>query len=357
MTKPTRTILALNFSTFAFIAGAHPQQQARRITPLASGVYMIEHEQPGNGNVSGNSLVVIGTRQVLVVDASFLPSIAREDIAQIRKWTDKPVAFVVNTHFHNDHNYGDRTYLDAYPGVTIIAQAETKKDMDRFGPGSADREERGIPRLQRMLDSGKTPSGHVLTPDETEQVRAAVAERRKEVADLRSSSYQSPTLTYTDSLTIDLGEREVHILFLGRGNTNGDAVIYLPKEKIVETGDLVVKPIPYIYDGYPSEWITTLERLEALGAQTYVFGHGPVMHDASYVTLVHDLLQSTVTQLNRALVPLGPAMFHKPEDVRAQIDLTSFRQAFAGSDPDLQAQFDQMVEDLIRDAFAESRLR
>ena len=357
MTTPSRSLLAWAFAAFVFVPGAPAQQKPRHITQLATGVYLIEHEEPGTGNVSGNSLVVIGTRQVLVVDACFLPSLAREDIAQIRQWTDRPVAFVVNTHFHNDHNYGDRTYVDAFPGVTIIAQAETKRDMDRFGPGTVGREERGIPRLQGMLDSGKTPSGHVLSSDETEQVRAALAERRKELADLRSSSYQSPTLTYTDSLTIDLGEREVHILFLGRGNTNGDAVIYLPKEKIVETGDLVVKPIPYIYDGYPSEWVTTLERLQALGAQTYVFGHGPVMHDASYVTLVHDLLQSTVTQLNRALVPIGPAMFHKAEDVRGQIDLTSFRQAFAGSDPDLQAQFDQMVEDLIRDAFAESRLR
>jgi cyclase len=353
-----RRVLATITMTLLTIASpAIARQTPRHITELAAGVYYIEHEDPGDGNASGNSLVVIGSRQVLVVDACYLPSVAREDIAQIRQWTDKPVAFVVNTHFHNDHNFGNRTYVDAFPGVTIIAHAETKKDMDRFGPGSADRLERGIPQLQQMLDSGRTSSGKQLTPAQIVDVRAALSQQRDEVKDLRSSAYQSPTLTFTDSLTIDLGGRVVRVLFLGRGNTAGDAVVYLPQERIVETGDLVVNPIPYVYDGYPSEWVTTLERLQALGAQTYVPGHGPVMHDASYVTLVHDLMQSAVTQLNQALMPVGPAMFHSVDDVRGHIDLTPFRQRFAGSHQDIAAAFDDMANDLIKAAFDEARLR
>src|SRR5579872_5597858 len=75
-------------------------EPARKVTPLANGVYEIQHEP------NGNTTVIIGDRQVLVVDTCFLPSAARDDISQIRKWTDKPVSFVVNTHFHNDHNLG-----------------------------------------------------------------------------------------------------------------------------------------------------------------------------------------------------------------------------------------------------------
>src|SRR5262245_35354813 len=133
----------------------------RKVTKLADGVYAIEHE-PG-ANASGNTTVVIGDRQVLVVDTGFLPSAAMEDIAQIKQWTDKPVSFIVNTHFHNDHNFGNRVYLNAFPAVTIIAHTETKKEMDLFGPGSVMREERGIGSLQRMLETGKTRNGRALT--------------------------------------------------------------------------------------------------------------------------------------------------------------------------------------------------
>ena len=72
-------------------------QTERAITKLADGIYEIQHRE-GDG---GNTTVIIGDRQVFVVDTGFLPSAAREDIAQIRQWTDKPVSFVLNTHFHN----------------------------------------------------------------------------------------------------------------------------------------------------------------------------------------------------------------------------------------------------------------
>ena len=95
--------------------------QERKVTKLADGVYEIEHA----AHAGGNTTVVIGERQVFVVDSCFLPSAAREDIAQIRQWTDKPVSFVLNTHFHNDHNFGNRVYMDAFPALTIIAHVET----------------------------------------------------------------------------------------------------------------------------------------------------------------------------------------------------------------------------------------
>src|SRR6516164_8369246 len=127
-----RSILKSLRVTFliASLAAARPTtaQDERTATELAGGVYEITHRQGGGGNTT----VIIGNRQVLVVDTGFLPSAAREDLAQIRQWTDKPVSFILNTHFHNDHNFGNRVYMDAFPAVTIIAQVETKKDMDLF---------------------------------------------------------------------------------------------------------------------------------------------------------------------------------------------------------------------------------
>jgi glyoxylase-like metal-dependent hydrolase (beta-lactamase superfamily II) len=327
------------------------------VTRLAEGVYAIEHEGHNDPNASGNTTVIIGDRQVLVVDTGFLPSAATEDIAQIKQWTDKPVSFVVNTHFHNDHNFGNRVYLNSWPGVTIIAQTETKKEMDLFGPGSAMRMERGIGRLRTMLETGKTPDGRALTDDERAQVKAALADRDRVVAEMKKVTFQSATLTFEQELTVDLGNREVQIKFLGRGNTGGDAVVYLPKERIVVAGDLVVLPVPYIYDGYPSEWVGTLEHLGRLDADAIVPGHGPVLRDKRYLFLVRDLFKSAVDQLNVRLGQTRPAMSLTVDDVKGAVDLTPFRQRFAGNDKELATEFDGMTTNLINVAFREASLR
>src|SRR5215468_6721866 len=155
------------------------EESPRKVTKLADGIYAIEH--PGHrqdGLFSGNTTVIIGARQVFVVDSAYLPSVTREDIAQIRQWTNKPVTFVLNTHFHNDHNLGNSLYVDAFPAVTIIAHSETKKSMDLFGPGSANREERTDIRLQKFLDDGKGPDGKPLSAEDTAYVKQVLQERR-----------------------------------------------------------------------------------------------------------------------------------------------------------------------------------
>jgi len=338
-------------------AAAALGQSDRKVTQLSEGVYEIEHRDNQDGFAAGNTTVVLGERQVLVVDSCFLPSDAREDIAQIRQWTDKPVAFVVNTHFHNDHNLGNRVYMDAFPALTVIAQAEAAKDMGRFGPGSLARVERGNDRLHKMLDTGKAPDGRDLTADEKTYVKNALDRRGPVIDELKKVRFQGATLTFEHDLTLDLGNREVRVLFLGRGNTAGDTVVYLPREKIVAAGDLVVLPIPYAFDGYPEEWIQTLDRLMALDSDTIVPGHGPVLHDKAKVVLTRDLLQSAVDQMNAALLQKGPAVGLKLDDVKDSVDLSPFRSRFIGDDKDMAAEFDQMAASLIRLIFAEESLR
>jgi len=350
--RPLTTVIVLLAATMSMSG-----QTERKVTRLAEGVYAIEHRDAQDGFASGNTTVIIGERQVLVVDSCFLPSDAREDIAQIRQWTDKPVSFVLNTHFHNDHNLGNRIYMDAFPAVTIIAHVETKIDMDMFGPGSASREEKSTASLQRMLDTGKTRSGRALTAEEKEQVKTLLARHIAVTEEVKAIQFQSATLTFDHDFTIDLGHREVQVKFLGRGNTAGDAVVYLPKEKIVVAGDLLVYPVPYIYDGYPVEWVQTMQNLGALDADSIVPGHGPVMHDKAYIYLVRDLLKSAVDQLNAKLKQTGPAMFQTVDDVKGGVDLTPFRQRFSGSDKDTAAAFDEMASQLIKVAFTEASLR
>jgi cyclase len=326
-------------------------QSQRRVTQLAKGVYEIQHEP------NGNTTVIIGERQVFVVDTCFLPSAAREDIAQIRRWTDKPVSFVLNTHFHNDHNLGNRAYMDEFPALTIIAHVETKKEMDRFGPGSAGREEKTIATFRKMLETGKNRDGQVLSDDDKAEVKKALARQIQRTEEIREVKFQSATLTFEHDFSIDVGNREVQIKFLGRGNTPGDAVVYLPKEKIVVAGDLVVYPIPYIYDGYPVEWVQTLENLAHLDADTIVPGHGPVMHDKVYIYLLRDLMKSAVDQMNEKLRQTSPAMNQTLDDVKRGVDLTPFRQRFAGDDKDLGDSFDDAASHLVKLVFLEASLR
>lgn len=332
-------------------------QSQRKVTKLVDGVYAIEHQVAADGSESGNTTIIIGDRQVFVVDTCFLPSAAQEDIAQIRQWTDKPVSFVLNTHFHNDHNLGNRAYMDAFPGITIISHVETKREMDMFGPGSASRLERSIASLQRMVDTGKTRGGQVLTAADKVEVKDVLGRRQRVLEEIRNVRFQSATLTFDHDFSIDVGNREVQVKFLGRGNTGGDAVVYLPKEKIVVAGDLVVYPIPYIYDGYPSDWVKTLENLVQLKAGTIVPGHGPILHDTVYIGLLGDLLKSALSQMDAELVRTGPAMFRTLEEVKGKVDLTPFRQRFAGNDKDMMASFDEMSANLVKVMLQEASLR
>jgi len=326
-------------------------QPERKVTQLAGGVYAIEHEP------NGNTTVIIGDRQVFVVDSCFLPSAAREDISQIRKWTDKPVSFVLNTHFHNDHNLGNRIYMDAFPAVTIIAQVETKKDMDMFGPGSLSREQRTNSVILQMLSSGKGPDGKALSEDDKKQLKDALVQQEAVIAELKDLKFQSATLIFEHDFSIDLGNREVQVKYLGRGNTTGDAVVYLPKEKVLITGDLVVEPIPYFYDGYPVEWVQTLQDLAALDADSIVPGHGPIMHDKTYIYLERDLIKSAVDQMNEKLRQAGPALSQNLDDVKGAVDLTPYRPRFAGDNKDLGAIFDDETSHLLKLVFEESSLR
>jgi glyoxylase-like metal-dependent hydrolase (beta-lactamase superfamily II) len=329
----------------------------RGITKLADGVFAIEHKNLNGGNVNGNTTVIIGDREVFVVDSCYLPSIAREDIEQIRKWTNKPVRYLLNTHFHNDHNNGNKAYLDAFPSLAIVAQVETKKDMDLIQPGNIEREPKQMAQTIAVLKEGKTPGGRTLTEDEKKQVQDMLPKLEQQEEEFKTIVYQPPTLTFSDRLDIDLGNREVQVKYLGRGNTAGDAIVYLPKEKIVVARDLLVHPIPYTYDGYPAEWAQTLQKMAQLDAATIVPGHGPVLHDKVYLSLVTDLLNSSVEQVRARIRQLGFPGGHTVNDIKGSVDLTPFRTKFAGDDKDLQAEFDDMTEHLVKITFSEAAQR
>jgi len=165
----------------------------RSLQKVADGVWVIIHKDAVlAGWPQGNTTVVIGRRGVLVVDACFLTSSAREDIADIRRLTSKPVRWLVNTHFHIDHNAGNSAYKDAFPGVEIIAQSATRRFMDDTNPAFAANviapdgrpSTELLPAMRRALASGHDDGGNALS----------AADRALRCARSTTSRARSPTI-------------------------------------------------------------------------------------------------------------------------------------------------------------------
>jgi glyoxylase-like metal-dependent hydrolase (beta-lactamase superfamily II) len=147
-----------------------------------------------------------------------------------------------------------------------------------------------------------------------------------------------PDHLVSDSITLYRGSRIIKILWLGNGNTRGDIVVFLPKEKIVATGDLVVFPIPFLFESYYKEWTQTLTRLDNLGAEIYMPGHGFIEYDKSYLRQVKGLLTDLVAEVDKA-VKEGLSL----EETQKRITLPEWRKKFAGEDANKQQVFDQFV--------------
>jgi glyoxylase-like metal-dependent hydrolase (beta-lactamase superfamily II) len=277
----------------------------RTVTQLGKGIYEIRHKDAPDHFSEGNTTVVVGENAVLVVDSCYLPSVAREDIEQIRQWTNKPVRYLFNTHWHNDHTQGNATYAEAFPGISIVAQRETAKLEGLRIPAYLAEYPQRIERFQKELDTGKDPSGRLLTEAEKDDLKNAVAGGKAAneavSAEFRGLKIRVPDVTFDREFDIDLGNREVQLKFLGRGNTAGDAIAYLPEEKIVIAGDLVDSPVPLLGSGFPIEQIETLKKLNQLDYETLVPGHGNVLTGKSFVEQEIAFIDAVVAAVEREI--------------------------------------------------------
>jgi cyclase len=360
---------------FALVAPSPSQAQMVEtedhiITTVAEGVYTIRHKNAVRlGAISGSTTVIIGERDVLIIDSGSLPSIANVDIALIRKWTSKPVRYVVNTHWHGDHTWGNSAYMDAFPGVTIIAHSATPPLMQGYLLNFIPRNVAYPEQARRMLATGKEADGRPLSKERREEVSADLPNAEVRATEYRTLVTRLPNLTFDHALDLDLGNRLVQIRYLGRGNTSGDAVVILPKEKIVATGDLLVYPQQFFIGGFPSEWSKTLQRVSELGAQTIIPGHGMVLAGDTgkdYLNLIKDWLDVVSLAVRREVFRLGNIPPNDTEDTRRDFliavrkavtngrEVVAFRQRYAGDDADRRAFFDSALPNIIDSAYREA---
>jgi glyoxylase-like metal-dependent hydrolase (beta-lactamase superfamily II) len=198
-------------------------------------------------------------------------------------------------------------------------------------------------------------AGAAADPKHPEGLRAGWARTARAgpgmVAGYAGMSVYPADLTFTDRLSLPDADAPVEVMFLGRGNTDGDAVVWTPRQRVLASGDLVVAPVPYAAHTYPGEWIATLKRLEGLDFAYLVPGHGSVMTDRSYVEMLIAALQTVrdqVEPLAKAGVPL--------EEVRRRIDLAAMQDGFTGEDAWLKSLIRAVFTgDLVSNAYKEAR--
>jgi cyclase len=334
--------------------------RTRTVTKIAEGVYVIRHPDAPDTFPQGNTTVIIGDAEVLVVDSCYMPSSAREDIAQIRQWTNKPVRYLLNTHWHYDHTMGNGVYAGAFQGLAIIAQVETRKQMEGYNPGWFARFPTRAALFRQRLESGKDANGRTLTEAEKRDFEKAIAGIEPVQAEFKALVDRLPNVTFESGMNIDLGNREVQIKHLGRGNTAGDTIVFLPREKILIAGDLLDHPVPYLGGGYPSELVKTLKQMSWIDSQTIVPGHGDVLQGAygkAYLNQVIEFVETVVARVSRQVYQVGNGPRNLEavrEAVKKEIDFNAWRQKFAGNDEDNQALFDGFsLPGLITAAYAE----
>jgi glyoxylase-like metal-dependent hydrolase (beta-lactamase superfamily II) len=328
----------------------------RTVTKLADGIYEIRHPDAPDTFPQGNTTVVIGEKGVLVVDSCLLPTSAREDIEQIRKWTSKPVTYLVNTHWHFDHTLGNATYAAAFPGIQIVAQQHTAKMITEFNPGAVIRYPTRGDRFKKVLDTGKKPDGTALTAGERRDYERSLAGLAPVVAEFKNVTQLIPNVKFDHNLAIDLGTRQVEIMFLGRGNTAGDTVIYLPNEKIMAVGDLLDHPVPYFFGGFPVDLVSTLQALAQLNADIIVPGHGDVLHDKTYIYQVIDFVKAVNWEVEKELND-GKTVEEVQAALPKAIDLETWRRKFAGTDQDDIDFFNASFDGLVKQSFAQIKMR
>jgi glyoxylase-like metal-dependent hydrolase (beta-lactamase superfamily II) len=182
--------------------------------------------------------------------------------------------------------------------------------------------------VRPILASGTGFDGKPLTPIARAYYTLGVAQLDEYGDELEHATPVPPSETFDGERVLRLGAREVDVRFLGRGNTGGDAVVWVPDAKVLATGDLIVSPYPYGIGSYIGEWIDTLGKVEAFGATTIVPGHGAIEHDLTYVHTLEELLRALRAQVGAA-VARGLSL----DDTRAAVDLGAFEARLCGDDP------------------------
>jgi cyclase len=228
--------------------------------------------------VNSNATVIVTNDGVVVVDSHSKPSAAQAVYKQIQAVTKQPIRKIVNTHFHWDHWQGNQIYTSANPGVEVVATDRTKENLNRPDAGVG-----GVPYIAKQLaalpaeiQKLKEDAARATDAQAKSRIESNLRQAEAYFEELKQLKPALPTRTVSATQTLTEGGREIQLQVLGRGHTDGDLYVFLPKEKVVITGDALIDWMPFLNDGYPEEWVQTLDSLERLDFTQIIPGHGEV---------------------------------------------------------------------------------
>jgi cyclase len=304
-------------------AGTSHTGKAFRFNKVKEGVY----HAVGTGALSvvGNSSIIVNDTDVIVVDDHVSPAAASVLLDELKDITNKPVRTVINTHFHYDHAHGNQVFGK---DVEIIGHEFTREML--LGGKSI-----GMPLYRDYLAG--IPRGieelKKRIAAEPDAARKATLQTQLQVAENNRASQAElkptpPNVTLQTRMTLYRGDREIQIRFLGRAHTAGDVVVYLPKERVVITGDMLTAALSNMSDAFVNEWPATLDEVKKLDFDTVLPGHGEAFTDKAKIDYFQAYLRDVWTEVSR-LKQQGVSA----EDAAKQVDLTKHKEHFPTMGP------------------------
>jgi glyoxylase-like metal-dependent hydrolase (beta-lactamase superfamily II) len=283
------------------------------LKPVADGVYAaIAAPQY---KINSNAAVILTEDGVIVVDSHSKPSAAQSLFHSIQGLTKLPIRKLINTHFHWDHWQGNGVYATAFPSLDIIASERTRKNLTtpNVGVGGVQFIEQQIAALPAEIAQIKQDILQASSAEQKTRLEGNLLQAEAFLEELKTLAPALPTRTIESSVTLQEPGREIRLLLLGRAHTDGDVFIYLPKEKVIVTGDAVVDWMPFLGDGYPEEWIETLNALEQIDFTHMILGHGDVT-TKDHITFFRGYLTDLIAAVKQAVAD-GASLAEMQRDV------------------------------------------
>jgi cyclase len=272
--------LAWHRAAWARAAGPAPDARLFDIEKAADGVFFAKARPQAMINCNG--AVFVRSKDVVVVDAHSKPSAAASLIAQIqREVTDKPVRYVVNTHFHWDHMQGDHAYRQTGQKVDLIASNATKQLMSEF---SVARMKETLGQIPPEIEKTRKRVESSTSAPEKEFCAEQIRQLEGYQAEMKDFTLELPTITFDDSYVLRDPAFDLHLGFHGHAHTAGDVFVFCPKKRAIATGDASHGWVPNLGDGYPHAWPTTIDKVMQADFKYVLGGHGPMRADRVVMT-------------------------------------------------------------------------
>jgi len=329
----------------------------QQLHPVVDHVHVLMQSQDHYWlSVVGNVSIIEQSDGIVLVDSGSSAADGRRVVEHVRALSSKPVKAVVITHWHDDHPLGVSAILDAWPRARIIATANTKRDM------LAQTSKRWPLKLEPERDAANRAAVHTAMEDFRRRAQdasrsaairqnyAVEAEAITEVASDTDGTYLVlPTEILNDRILIPDRKAPVEVMFLGRANTDGDAMVWMPKQRVFIAGDAVVSPVPYGAGGvHPAKWLATLKKIDAIPFAVLIPGHGSPQADHTYVRRLIYALQDVRSQVEKLDARNVPA-----DQIRANMDFREQERRFVGDDEWRLRAFRQYWEQIADCAYRE----